>query len=258
MTVAELIAERKDRLAAELERANTAITAKGGTGDADTLHGLTDAIEAIPSGGDLPVLTRPAAAGDILAGKEAVSGSGSKLTGTLHVCSTVAIDTDEQYPYVSGGMAYAPVKSSADYSGGVVSWSEPDALAANIIAGKTILGVTGTAESGSNPNVFLYEVPTTTRSLTITHGLGYAPTRAACICMDTDAPQSGAEKLIVGASNVGSATGRSVYYNTSGNLDAVNNGATTGFVIASADTTSLTLTVTRNLYGGSTYLFIFA
>lgn len=253
MTVAELIAERKDRLAAELGRANTAITAKGGTGDADTLHGLTDAIEAIPSGGDLPVLTRPAAAGDILAGKEAVSGSGSKLTGTLHVCSTVAIDTDDQPPYVSGGMAYAPVKSSADYSGGVVSWSEPDAIAANIIAGKTILGVTGTAESGSNPNVFLYEVPTTTNTLTITHHLGIAPTRAACVCMDSDAPASG-QKLISGVSNFSGKDGRGIYYNSSGVIDAVN----AAFTISGASKTSLTFGSNRNFCGGSTYLFIFA
>lgn len=124
--------------------------------------------------------------------------------------------------------------------------------------GKAYSPVTVNVPSGGNPNMFVYEVPTTTNTLTITHSLGVAPTRAACICMDTDVPELGTQKLIIGASNVGNATGKSVYYNASGSIDSVNNSATTGFVISQADATSMTLTVTRMLAGGSTYLFIFS
>lgn len=158
MTVEELIERRTAALASELASANSAITAKGGTGDATTISGLADAIDTIPTGG------------------------------------------------------------------------------------------------AGNPNVFVYEVQTTTNTLTITHSLGVAPTRAACICMDMDAPSSGTQKLLSGVSNIGAVSGIGVYYNSSGVIDAVNG----AFTISGASETSLTFGSNRNFYGGSTYLFIFA
>ena len=166
---------------------------------------------------------------------------------------------------VKGGTASASVSALADdldtelaAANAAVSTKGGTVIAQNL--SRLPMAITSIPQSGSgNPNVFVYEVSTTTNTLTITHSLGVAPTRAACICMDIDAPSPGAQKLIVGASNVGGATGKSIYYNASGSIDSVNNGgATTGFVISQADATSMTLTVTRMLAGGSTYLFIYA
>lgn len=190
MTVAEMIAERTAALQTELDAANAEITTMGGTGDADTISGLADAIGTIPQGSTVTV--EPLS----------VTENGTYTAPT--------------------GKAYSPV---------------------------TVNVPTG----GSNPNVFVYEVPTTTGTLTITHSLGVAPTRAACICMDMDAPASG-QKLIAGVSNVSGKDGRGIYYNSSRAIDAVN----AAFTISGASETSLTFGSNRNFYGGSTYLFIFA
>lgn len=55
MTVEEMIEQRTAALQTALGSANSAITAKGGTGDATTISGLADAIDSIPSGSDVTV-----------------------------------------------------------------------------------------------------------------------------------------------------------------------------------------------------------
>ena len=60
-----------------------AIRAK--TGDTALLlpSQMPNAIAGIPSGGDLPSLTSPAAESDVLSGKEYIGAAGEKRTGTL-------------------------------------------------------------------------------------------------------------------------------------------------------------------------------
>lgn len=122
-----------------------AIRAKTG-GSADIVaDSFPTAISSIPTGSSLPQLTEPAAAGDILSGKEALNGQGSKLTGTLNICDSISVD--EVYP-PSEGVASMQVTSTKDDSAKVITWQEPDVLPENIVAGKTILCVTGTYEGG--------------------------------------------------------------------------------------------------------------
>lgn len=135
-----------------------AIRAKtGGTADitADT---FPTAIGTISTGTPLPTLTTPAAAGDILSGKEAIDGQGSKLTGRLNICDSISVD--EVYT-PSQGVASMQVTSTKDDSAKVITWQEPDALPENIVAGKTILGVTGTYEGGGAETITIVS-PTTT------------------------------------------------------------------------------------------------
>lgn len=108
------------------------------------------AISSIPTGCPLPQLTEPAAAGDILSGKEAINGQGSKLTGTLNICDSISVD--EVY-LPSEGVASMQVTSTKDDSAKVITWQEPDVLPENIVAGKTILGVTGTYVGGGETEV---------------------------------------------------------------------------------------------------------
>ena len=66
----------------QLDNANTEVNEQG-----DLLEQLEAAVGALPEGGaggvELPELTNAATASDILAGKEAINGSGNKITGTI-------------------------------------------------------------------------------------------------------------------------------------------------------------------------------
>ena len=82
MSIETELQERIGRLTTAFTAANTAITGKGGTA-ADDITGLASAIGTIQTGVPLPQLTDPAAADDILAGKEAIDGNGNKISGSL-------------------------------------------------------------------------------------------------------------------------------------------------------------------------------
>ena len=143
MTVAEMIAQRTAKLTAIKDSSNAAVTAKGGTA-ADDLSGLPAAIESITSGGGaLPDLSTPAAAGDVIAGKEYIDGEGAKRTGTLVVCDTVYGVETVTYP---GTGLTVELESSADGSTSMLTLREPNLLPENIVAGSSIFGILGTAK----------------------------------------------------------------------------------------------------------------
>ena len=143
MTVAEMIAQRTAKLTAIKDSSNAAVTAKGGTA-ADDLSGLPAAIESITSGGGaLPVLTNPAADGDVITGKEYIDGNGDKKAGTLVVCdSIVAVECLG----IAGTGVSLDIESTADGSGKTMMLPEPKLVAENIVAGSSIFGVPGTAK----------------------------------------------------------------------------------------------------------------
>ena len=143
MTVAEMIAQRTAKLTAIKDSSNAAVTAKGGTA-ADDLSGLPAAIESITSGGGaLPVLTNPAAAGDVIAGKEYIDGNGDKKAGTLVVCDTIE---EVECLGIAGTGVSVDIESSADGSGKTMTLQEPNLAAENIVVGSSIFGVPGTAK----------------------------------------------------------------------------------------------------------------
>lgn len=144
MTIADMIAQRKIALDCILNDSNNAISAKGGT-PADDLSGLQDAIVSIPSGGgELPELTDPAAAGDVIAGKEYIDGAGMKRVGTLVVCDTI----EETESFGEGGVGLqVDLKSSADGSTKGMTLPEPNLLPENIKNGVSIFGIAGSAKT---------------------------------------------------------------------------------------------------------------
>lgn len=143
MTVAEMIAKRTAALRTVLNDCAIAVDAKGGT-PADDLSGLPAAIESITSGGGaLPVLTNPAAAGDVIAGKEYIDGNGEKKSGTLVVCD--AVYEVETLPYPGTGLT-VDLESTVDGSTKTLMLPEPKLVAENIVAGSSIFGVPGTAK----------------------------------------------------------------------------------------------------------------
>ena len=143
MTVEEMIAQRTEKLSAIKDSSNAAVIAKGGSA-ADDLSGLQNAIWSIPSGGELPVLTNPAAAGDVIAGKEYINGAGAKQEGMLVVCDTVY--EVETLPYPGTGMT-VKLESTVDGSTKILMLPETNLLPENIKSGVNIFGVLGSAKT---------------------------------------------------------------------------------------------------------------
>lgn len=144
MTVAEMIAKRTAALRTILHDSGQAIQYKGGT-PADDLSGLQDAIMSIPSGGGaLPVLTNPAAAGDVIAGKEYIDGAGAKQEGTLVVCDTVKV---VETVGSSGVGVNVEIESTADGSTKTLTLPEPNLIPENIKSGVSIFDVLGSAKT---------------------------------------------------------------------------------------------------------------
>ena len=143
MTVEEMIAERTEKLEAIKDSSNAAVIAKGGSA-ADDLSGLPAAISSIPSGGELPELTDPAAAGDVIAGKEYIDGAGTKQEGTLVVCDTIV---EAEHFGVAGTGVSLEIQSTADRSSKTLTIPEPNLLPENIKSGVSIFGVPGTAKT---------------------------------------------------------------------------------------------------------------
>ena len=171
MTVAEMIAQRTAKLTAIKDSSNAAVTAKGGTA-ADDLSGLPAAIESITSGGGaLPVLTNPAADGDVIAGKEYIDASGAKKAGTLVVCDTVY--EVETLPYPGTGLT-VDLESSADRSSKTLTIPEPNLLPENIVAGSSIFGVPGTAKK-LRVETGTFTLAEDTQAPVVIHNLGVIP-----------------------------------------------------------------------------------
>ena len=142
MTVAEMIAQRTEKLSDIKDSSNAAVTAKGGT-PADDLSGLPAAIVSIPTGSELPELTDPAAAGDVIAGKEYINGAGAIQEGTLVVCDTVAV---VETVGSSGVGVNVEIESTAQGGSAILTLPETNLLPDNIASGVNIFGVLGSAK----------------------------------------------------------------------------------------------------------------
>ena len=118
---------------------------RGKTGETARLlpSEMAAAIAGIPTGGDLPELTKPAAESDVLAGKEYIDGSGAKKTGTLVVCDTV--QEVETVPNPGTGLE-VDLESTADGSGKTLTLPEKNLLPENIKSGMRIFTVEGSVK----------------------------------------------------------------------------------------------------------------
>ncbi|MDD7537783.1 MAG: leucine-rich repeat domain-containing protein [Oscillospiraceae bacterium] len=174
MTVAEMIAQRTAKLTAIKDSSNAAVTAKGGTA-ADDLSGLPAAIESITSGGGaLPVLINPAAAGDVIAGKEYIDASGTKNAGTLVVCDTI---TEVEFFGRAGTGVSLDIESTADGSGKNMMLRETNLLPENIKSGISIFGIQGSLVGGGAKEPYIEETYDADGKLIDVNLVGYTTIR---------------------------------------------------------------------------------
>ena len=174
MTVAEMIAQRTVALRTILHDSGQAIHYKGGT-PADDLSGLQDAILSIPSGGGvLPVLTNPAAAGDVIAGKEYIDGNGDKKAGTLVVCDTI---TEVESLGIAGTGVSVDIESSADGSASMLTLPEPNLKTENIKSGISIFGIQGSLVGGGAKEPYIEETYDANGNLIDVNLVGYTAIR---------------------------------------------------------------------------------
>ena len=104
---------------------------------------MPNAIAGIPSGGDLPSLTSPAAESDVLSGKEYIGAAGEKRTGTLAICDTVIETITVSDPGVG---LKVNIGSTADLSSATLNLTEPNLKSENIKSGISIFNVAGSVK----------------------------------------------------------------------------------------------------------------
>lgn len=137
----KVISDRQDIVAiANAVRGKTGITTQM------TLGEIATGINNMSVGVDLPELSNPAVASDILSGKEAIDGVGSKITGTF----TIEEELTEQNDLIS--QIATLVATKANPQGGVTlpTLTNP-ATASDILSGKEAIDKDGNKLTGAIP-----------------------------------------------------------------------------------------------------------
>lgn len=160
-----------------------AIRAK--TGDTALLlpSQMAAAIAGIQTGVTLPALSDPAAVGHVLAGKEYIGADGTKKTGTLVVCDTLA---EVEHFGIAGTGVSLELESSADGSLKPLTLPEENLTAENIKSGVSIFGIAGTAKT-LRVETGTITPAEATKSITIPCRSG-----AKAVCLEADAATIGA------------------------------------------------------------------
>ena len=120
-----------------------AIRAKTGLTETILPSQMAGKIANIPTGGELPVLSSPAQAGHVVAGKEYIDASGNKQTGTLVICDSV--HTVETFGEAGIGV-HAKIESTVDKSTDILTLQDPNFKPENIKRGISIFNVTGSVK----------------------------------------------------------------------------------------------------------------
>lgn len=115
------------------------IRSKLGVTDTYYVSELSDAIERIPTGTQLPTLTNPGTSSDLLSGKELIDQSGNVVTGTI---ATKAAAT------ITPGTTDQTISANTYLTGAQTVKGDANLIASNIKSGVSIFGVTGTASGG--------------------------------------------------------------------------------------------------------------
>lgn len=116
----------------------SAIIGKGQTvADSDPFSAYPAKIQAIETGIQLPTLTNPGTAADLLAGKELIDQDGNPLTGTMPSLTAQTI---------TPGVSDQIIAAGRYLSGEVTVAGDSNLVASNIKSGVNIFGVSGTAQ----------------------------------------------------------------------------------------------------------------
>lgn len=121
-----------------------AIRAKTGSTGTILPSQMAGKIASIPTGGELPVLTRPAEVGHVVAGREYINAAGNKQTGTMVVCDSVGVS--EAFGEAGVGL-HVEIESTVDGSIGVLTLPEQNISSDNIKSGVNIFGIAGNAKT---------------------------------------------------------------------------------------------------------------
>ena len=114
----------------------SAIIGKGQTvADSDPFSAYPAKIQAIETGIQLPTLTNPGTAADMLAGKELIDQDGNPLTGTMPSLTAQTITPGVSDQVIAAGRYLA---------GAVTVSGDSNLVASNIKSGVSIFGVNGT------------------------------------------------------------------------------------------------------------------
>ena len=120
-----------------------AIRAKTGSTDSILPSQMAGKIANIPTGGELPVLSSPAKAGHVVAGKEYIDATGNKQTGTMVICDSVNnVGTVGE----AGIGVHVQIESTVDKSSDVLTLQDPNFKPENIKSGISIFDIAGSVK----------------------------------------------------------------------------------------------------------------
>ena len=136
------IADKLNLLLNTKSAIKAAIIGKGQTvADSDPFSAYPAKIQAIETGIQLPTLTNPGTAADLLAGKELIDQDGNQLTGTMPSLTAQTI---------TPGVSDQVIAAGRYLTGEVTVSGDSNLVSSNIKSGVTIFGVSGTAQTSKS------------------------------------------------------------------------------------------------------------
>ena len=133
-----------DTMTNNLSEANSEINTQ-----TDLIEQIVTALNGKAAGGDitLPTLNNPGTASDLLEGKELIDGNGNVVTGTIPTQTAQTI---------TPGTTDKTIASGKYLTGTQTIKGDANLVAENIVKGKSIFGVEGSAESGGGGAIPTY------------------------------------------------------------------------------------------------------